>query len=162
MIDQIQSEFIKIVSKYIKKYAKDKSQSPDNVQLILGFKEVEVEVVIDGEKVKRSTFQNTYHMCIDYVVKDEKVINEIMGLPIWAPDFSGKSRFSEAFIIKSLLMFAQENDSLEMKVMCVKDLDDDGKETIRLFLYKGFGQYIRKLENEEVFKEEYLAEILQM
>ena len=96
------------------------------------------------------------------MVKDEKVINEIMGLPIWAPDFSGKSRFSEAFIIKSLLMFAQENDSLEMKVMCVKDLDDDGKETIRLFLYKGFGQYIRKLENEEVFKEEYWAEILQM
>lgn len=162
MIDQIQSEFIKIVLKFINKYGKQNSQSPDNVQLILGLKEIEVEVVVDGEKVKRTTFANTYSICVDYVKKDEYVINEIMGLPKWAPDFSGKSRFSEAFIMKSLLRFAAANESLDINVMCVKDLDENGKETIRLFLYKGLSQFIEELRFEDLFKEDDLAEILQM
>jgi hypothetical protein len=163
MIEQIQSQFIKIVLKYLEKYGQEKSQSADNVQLILGFKEVELEVEVNGEKVKRVTYQNTYHVCVNYVVKDERVINEIMGLSKYVPDILGRGRMSEAFIIKALLNFAQENESLDVKVMCVKGVDEEtGKDTIKLFLYKGFSQFIKKLESEDVFKQEYLAEILQM
>lgn len=147
MIDLIQSEFRKIVLNCINRYAKDNTLSPDNVQLMLGLNEK----------------GNTYQIMVDYAKKADYDIMQVLGVRI---DFLGYSRLAPPFIMKSLVRFAQklqksEELELDVEVMCVKDVNEKGKEIINLFLYKG-GQYVETIEFEELFNEEDMLEMPQM
>ena len=146
MIDLIQSEFRKIVLNCINKYAKDNTLSPDNVQLMLGLNEK----------------GNTYQIMVDYAKKADYDIMQVLGVRI---DFLGYSRLAPPFIMKSLVRFAQklqksEELELDVEVMCVKDVNEKGKEIINLFLYKG-GQYVETIEFEDLFNEEDMLEMPQ-
>jgi len=147
MIDFIQSEFSKIVIKCINKYAKDNKLSPDNVQLKLGLNE-------EG---------NTYHMMVDYAKVAEYTIMQVLDVRI---DFLGYSKIVPPFIIKSLIRFSErlkksEELELDVEVICVKDLNEKGKEMINLFLYKG-GQYVETIEFSDLFNEEDMLDVPQM
>ena len=147
MIDLIQSEFRKIVLNCINRYAKDNTLSPDNVQLMLGLNEK----------------GNTYKIMVDYAKKQDYSIMQVLGVRV---DFLGYSRLAPPFIMKSLVRFAQklqksEELELDVEVMCVKDVNEKGKEIINLFLYKG-GQYVETIEFEELFNEEDMLEMPQM
>jgi len=147
MIDLIQSEFRKIVLKCINKYAKDKNLNPDNVQLMLGLNE-------EG---------NTYQIMVDYAKKENFSIMEVLGVRV---DFLGYSKIAPPFILKSLVRFAErlkkseEELKFDVEVMCVKDVNEKGKEIINLFLYKG-GQYVETIEFEDLFNEEDMLEMPQ-
>ena len=146
MIDLIQSEFRKIVLNCINKYAKDNTLSPDNVQLMLGLNEK----------------GNTYKIMVDYAKKQDYSIMQVLGVRV---DFLGYSRLAPPFIMKSLVRFAQklqksEELELDVEVMCVKDVNEKGKEIINLFLYKG-GQYVETIEFEDLFNEEDMLEMPQ-
>jgi hypothetical protein len=147
MIDLIQSEFRKIVLKCINKYAKDNSLNPDNVQLMLGLNE-------EG---------NTYQIMIDYAKKENYSIMDVLGVRV---DFLGYSKIAPPFILKSLVRFAQrlkksdEELKFDVEVMCVKDVNEKGKEIINLFLYKG-GQYVETIEFADLFNEEDMLEMPQ-
>jgi hypothetical protein len=147
MIDFIQSEFSKIVIKCINKYAKDNKLSPDNVQLRLGLNE-------EG---------NTYNIMVDYAPKKQMTIMEVLDVRI---DFLGYSKLVPPFIAKSLIRFADrlkksEEIELDVEVICVKDVNEKGKEIINLFLYKG-GQYIETIEFEDLFNEGDMLDMQQM
>jgi len=146
MIDLIQSEFRKIVLNCINKYAKDNTLSPDNVQLMLGLNE-------EG---------NTYQIMVDYAKKQDYSIMQVLGVRV---DFLGYSRLAPPFIMKSLVRFAErlkksEELKFDVEVMCVKDVNEKGKEIINLFLYKG-GQYVETIEFEDLFNEEDMLEMPQ-
>ena len=147
MIDLIQSEFRKIVLKCINKYAKDNTLNPDNVQLMLGLND-------EG---------NTYQMMVDYAKKEDFSIMDVLGVRI---DFLGYSKIAPPFILKSLVRFAErlkksgEELKFDVEVMCVKDVNEKGKEIINLFLYKG-GQYVETIEFEDLFNEEDMLEMPQ-
>jgi hypothetical protein len=147
MIDLIQSEFRKIVLKCINKYAKDNTLNPDNVQLMLGLNE-------EG---------NTYQIMIDYAKKENYSIMDVLGVRV---DFLGYSKIAPPFILKSLVRFAQrlkksdEELKFDVEVMCVRDVNEKGKEIINLFLYKG-GQYVETIEFEDLFNEEDMLEMPQ-
>jgi hypothetical protein len=148
MIDLIQSEFRKIVLNCINRYAKDNTLSPDNVQLMLGLNE-------EG---------NTYQIMVDYAKKADYDIMQVLGVRI---DFLGYSRLAPPFIMKSLVRFAErlkksdEELKFDVEVMCVKDVNEKGKEIINLFLYKG-GQYAETIEFEDLFNEEDMLDVPQM
>ena len=147
MIDFIQSEFSKIVIKCINKYAKDNKLSPDNVQLRLGLNE-------EG---------NTYNIMVDYAPKKQMTIMEVLDVRI---DFLGYSKLVPPFIIKSLIRFSErlkksEELELDVEVICVKDLNEKGKEMINLFLYKG-GQYVETIEFSDLFNEGDMLDMPQM
>lgn len=148
MIDLIQSEFRKIVLNCINRYAKDNTLSPDNVQLMLGLNE-------EG---------NTYQIMVDYAKKADYDIMQVLGVRI---DFLGYSRLAPPFIMKSLVRFAErlkksdEELKFDVEVMCVKDVNEKGKEIINLFLYKG-GQYVETIEFEDLFNEEDMLDMPQM
>lgn len=147
MIDLIQSEFRKIVLNCINRYAKDNKLSPDNVQLMLGLNEK----------------GNTYQIMVDYAKKADYDIMQVLGVRI---DFLGYSRLAPPFIMKSLVRFAQklqksEELEIDVEVMCVKDVNEKGKDIINLFLYKG-GQYVETIEFEDLFNEEDMLEVPQM
>tara|TARA_R110000868_G_scaffold6587_1_gene37175 strand:- start:515 stop:961 length:447 start_codon:yes stop_codon:yes gene_type:complete len=148
MIDLIQSEFRKIVLNCINKYAKDNTLSPDNVQLMLGLNEK----------------GNTYQIMVDYAKKADYDIMQVLGVRI---DFLGYSRLAPPFIMKSLVRFAErlkksdEELKFDVEVMCVKDVNEKGKEIINLFLYKG-GQYVETIEFEDLFNEEDMLDVPQM
>lgn len=148
MIDLIQSEFRKIVLNCINRYAKDNTLSPDNVQLMLGLNEK----------------GNTYQIMVDYAKKADYDIMQVLGVRI---DFLGYSRLAPPFIMKSLVRFAQklqksdEELEFDVEVMCVKDVNEKGKDIINLFLYKG-GQYVESIEFEDLFNEEDMLEVPQM
>jgi hypothetical protein len=147
MIDLIQSEFRKIVLKCINKYAKDNTLNPDNVQLMLGLND-------EG---------NTYQMMVDYAKKEDFSIMDVLGVRV---DFLGYSKIAPPFILKSLVRFAErlkksgEELKFDVEVMCVKDVNEKGKEIINLFLYKG-GQYVETIEFEDLFNEEDMLEMPQ-
>jgi hypothetical protein len=146
MIDLIQSEFRKIVLKCINRYAKDNTLNPDNVQLMLGLNE-------EG---------NTYQIMVDYVKKEDYNIMQVLGVRV---DFLGYSKIAPPFILKSLVRFAErlkksEELEIDVEVMCVKDVNEKGKEIINLFLYKG-GQYVETIEFADLFNEEDMLEMPQ-
>ncbi len=151
MIDLIQSEFRKIVIKCINRYAKDNTLSPDNVQLMLGSKEDE----------------NTYQIMVDYAKIEDYSIMQVLGVRV---DFLGYSKIAPPFILKSLVRFAKrlnkdekkamDRAKIDVEVMCVKDLNERGKEIINLFLYKG-GQYVETIEFEDLFNAEDMLEMPQ-
>jgi hypothetical protein len=146
MIDLIQSEFRKIVLKCINRYAKDNTLNPDNVQLMLGLNE-------EG---------NTYQIMVDYAKKEDFSIMQVLGVRV---DFLGYSKIAPPFILKSLVRFAErlkksEELEIDVEVMCVKDVNEKGKEIINLFLYKG-GQYVETIEFEDLFNEEDMLEMPQ-
>ena len=147
MIDLIQSEFRKIVLKCINRYAKDNTLNPDNVQLMLGLNE-------EG---------NTYQIMVNYAKKEDFSIMQVLGVRV---DFLGYSKIAPPFILKSLVRFAQrlkksdEELKFDVEVMCVKDVNEKGKEIINLFLYKG-GQYVETIEFEDLFNEEDMLEMPQ-
>ena len=146
MIDLIQSEFRKIVLKCITRYAKDNTLNPDNVQLMLGLNE-------EG---------NTYQIMVDYVKKEDYNIMQVLGVRV---DFLGYSKIAPPFILKSLVRFAErlkksEELEIDVEVMCVKDVNEKGKEIINLFLYKG-GQYVETIEFADLFNEEDMLEMPQ-
>ena len=147
MIDLIQSEFRKIVLKCINRYAKDNTLNPDNVQLMLGLNE-------EG---------NTYQIMVDYAKKEDFSIMQVLGVRV---DFLGYSKIAPPFILKSLVRFAErlkksdEELKFDVEVMCVKDVNEKGKEIINLFLYKG-GQYVETIEFEDLFNEEDMLEMPQ-
>jgi hypothetical protein len=147
MIDLIQSEFRKIVLKCINKYAKDNNLNPDNVQLMLGLNE-------EG---------NTYQIMVDYAKKENFSIMDVLGVRV---DFLGYSKIAPPFILKSLVRFAErlkksdEELKFDVEVMCVKDVNEKGKEIINLFLYKG-GQYVETIEFADLFNEEDMLEMPQ-
>jgi len=147
MIDLIQSEFRKIVLKCINKYAKDNTLNPDNVQLMLGLNE-------EG---------NTYQIMVDYAKKENFSIMDVLGVRV---DFLGYSKIAPPFILKSLVRFAErlkksdEQLNFDVEVMCVKDVNEKGKEIINLFLYKG-GQYVETIEFADLFNEEDMLEMPQ-
>jgi hypothetical protein len=141
MIDFIQSEFSKIVIKCINKYAKDNKLSPDNVQLKLGLNE-------EG---------NTYHIMVDYAKKAEYTIMQVLDVRI---DFLGYSKLVPPFIAKSIKRFEYNLEGIA-EVICVRDLNEKGKEIINLFLYKG-GQYVDTIEFEDLFNEGDMLDMPQM
>lgn len=141
MIEFIQSEFSKIVIKCINKYAKDNKLSPDNVQLKLSFNE-------QG---------NNYHIMVDYAKKAEYTILEVLDVRY---DFLGYSKIVPPFIEKSIKRFEYNLKGIA-EVICVKELNEKGKEMLNLFLYKG-GQYVETIEFSDLFNEGDMLDMPQM
>jgi len=106
---------------------------------------------------------NTYQIMVDYAKKENFSIMDVLGVRV---DFLGYSKIAPPFILKSLVRFAErlkksdEELKFDVEVMCVKDVNEKGKEIINLFLYKG-GQYVETIEFEDLFNEEDMLEMPQ-
>jgi hypothetical protein len=102
-------------------------------------------------------------MMVDYAKVAEYTIMQVLDVRI---DFLGYSKIVPPFIIKSLIRFSErlkksEELELDVEVICVKDLNEKGKEMLNLFLYKG-GQYVETIEFSDLFNEGDMLDMPQM
>lgn len=136
MIDFIQSETKKIMYKCCERYSKKKGIVIDDVQLVLGLNE-------EG---------NTYTMCENYAPVESFDIMQVLGVRI---DFLGYSNIAPPFILKSLVRFMEQYEISpdKIKIMCVPDKDERGKNDIALFIYNG-NEYVETITFSELFREE--------
>ena len=139
------------------KYAKRKSISIDDVQLIMS-----LDVQLSGEN--KLALANTYFLCEQYSKKEQYTFLNVLGVNI---DFLGRQMLAEPFIRKALIRFSKEHDiEIEkVSVMCVP-FRNGKKKDISLFLYNGdnyvstsfieqpSGEEVQGLSFDDLFRDE--------
>ncbi len=154
MIEFIASETKKTIFKCCERYAEKNKIDVENVQLVLGLK----EMMYEDQVVAANTYticenSDLQHTSIDDSRKEELDIMQVLGVRI---DILGRSRMAPPFIAKSIVRFSNQYEiGIEhVNILCLPvKKNEKGKSDVILYVYNQ-NDYVDTIEFSDLFREE--------